>query len=133
MFFETTREIPSNFWRFIRHLIFKANDANSALQLALSYLKKRGETEVEEETEPMRFRSYLGNLARSVLENAEELRENRSTRRKQSLYVVVDLINNEGLPNFKGQRSKENTLKGSKSKIKAGEVSEGDFLTAGVA
>ncbi len=132
MFFETTREIPSNFWRFIRHLIFKANDANSALQLALSYLKKRGETEVEE-TEPSGFRSYLDDLASSVLENAEELCENRSTRRKQSLRVVVDLINNEGLPNFKGQRSKENTLKGSKSKIKAGEVSEGDFLTAGVA
>jgi hypothetical protein len=117
-----------NLREFIRHLLIRAIGADSALQLALSYINKRGETEVEDITEPSTgFRSYLGNLARSVLENAEELCENRSTRRKQSLCVVVDLINNEGLSTFKGQRSKENTLTGLKSKIKASETSEGVF------
>jgi len=76
---------------------------------------KGGETEVEDITEPLSgFRSYLDDLARSVLENAEELRESRSTRRKQPLYVV-DFINNGGLSAFKSLRSEENTLKGSKT------------------
>jgi len=114
IFFETTREIPLNLRRFFRHLLIKTGGADSALQLALSYIVKKGETEVGDITEPSGFRSYLDNLARSVLENAEELRENRSTRRKQPLCAVVDLINNEGLPTFKGQRSEENAFKGSK-------------------
>ncbi|MFB0544442.1 MAG: hypothetical protein ACETVN_01900, partial [Asgard group archaeon] len=114
-FFETTREIPLNLRRFIRHLLIKASGADSALQLALSYLKKRGEMEVEE-TEPLSgFRSYLDNLIGLVLENAEELRENRSTRSKQSLCVVVDFINNKGFSTFTSLRYEENTLKGSKS------------------
>ena len=101
-FFETTRGIPVNLRGFIRHLLIKASGANSALQLALSYLNKRGETEVEE-TESLGFRSYLNDLASSILENAEELRESRSTRRKQVLCAVVDLINDEELSTFEGQ------------------------------
>ncbi|MFX0163610.1 MAG: hypothetical protein ACFE68_09855 [Candidatus Hodarchaeota archaeon] len=105
-FFETTREIPMNFRGFFRHLLIKSSGANSALQLALSYLKKRGEMEVEDITELLSgFRSYLDDLARSVLENAEELRGSRSTRRKQPLCVVVDFINNGGLFAFKSLRS----------------------------
>ncbi len=115
-FFETTREIPFNLRRFFRHLLIKSSGANSALQLALSYIMKKGETEVEDITNPSSgFRSYLDDLlACSILENAEELRENRSTRRKQLLCAVVDFIKNEGLFAFKRLRSEENTPKGSK-------------------
>ncbi len=103
-----------NFRRFFRHLLIKVSGANSALQFALSYLKmKGGETEVET-AELSSFRSYLGDLLIcSVLKNAEELRENRSIRRKQPLCAVVDFIKNEGSSTFEGLRSEENTLKGS--------------------
>ncbi len=90
--------------------------------------------EIEDTTEPLSgFRSYLDNLTSSVLENAEELRENRSTRRKQPLCVVVDFINNGGLSAFKSPRSEENTLKGSKSLKWLVEASCGRFPEAGVA
>ena len=107
LFFETTREIPMNLRWFCRHLLIKSGGANSALQLALSYLNKKEEMEVEETGLSSGFRSYLADLTRSVLENAEELRESRSTRRKQALCVVVDFINNGGLSSFEGQRYEE--------------------------
>ncbi|MEX2721297.1 MAG: hypothetical protein Q6362_007805 [Candidatus Wukongarchaeota archaeon] len=77
------------------------------------------------------FRSYLNDLASSILEKAEKLRESRSTRRKQLLCVVVDLINDEGLSTFKGQRSRENTLKGSKPLMKVVEAFGGVFERPG--
>ncbi|MFB0545158.1 MAG: hypothetical protein ACETVN_05555 [Asgard group archaeon] len=129
-FFETTREIPFNLRGFFRHLLIKSSGANSALQLAISYLVKRGETEVEE-TELARFRSYLAELLCLVLENAEGLRENRSTRRKQPLCAVVDFIKNEGSSTFEGLRSKENSLKGSKSLKWLVEASGGVFERPG--
>ncbi|MFX0161795.1 MAG: hypothetical protein ACFE68_00235 [Candidatus Hodarchaeota archaeon] len=132
-FFETTREIPLNHRKFIRHLLIKASGADSALQLALSYLKKKGETEVEATKPLSRFRSYLDNLISLVLENAEELRENRSTRRKQSLCIVVDFINNKGFSTFTNLRSEENTPKGSKSLKRHIRAFKGGFRAAEVA
>ena len=90
------------------------------------------EIEIEDITEPLSgFRSYLDNLAPSVLENAEELRENRGTRRKQPLCVVVDFINNGGLSAFKSPRSEESSLKGSKSLKRLIEASGGVFELRG--
>gem|GEM_PF-385219 len=131
-FFETTKEIPLNFRGFFRHLLIKASGADSALQLALSYIVKKGETEVEDITELLSgFRSYLDNLISSVLENAEELCESRSTSRKQQLCGVVDFINIREFSNFKGLRFEESSLKGSKSLKRLVEAFGGVFELRG--
>jgi hypothetical protein len=95
-------------------------------------LMKKGETELEDINELLSgFRSYLDNLALSVLENAEELRESRSTNRKQQLCGVVDFINIKEFSNFKGLRFEESSLKGSKSLKRLVEAFRGVFELRG--